>query len=169
MPYLGLNIPIGKSGDSAGPGFRIGTLLGGHVIPELSLNGEIALDVMNIKNVPNGVSDTAVMVDVVFSPLFHVQLDQLEFVVGPRLGAAIMAESASSGSQSASASATGLGYGLNIGIAIPVGSLAVGGMMTYTGRHFTEYCITPSGGSEQCGDVTGDDFKEVTLTGLLMF
>ena len=37
MPYIGLHIPVGSSGDAFDPGFRVGTFLGGHINPMFSL------------------------------------------------------------------------------------------------------------------------------------
>jgi len=172
MPYLGLNIPVGDSGDGMDPGLRLGAIMGGHVIPELSLNGELAIDFMNFSNVPSGIDITAAMVDVMFSPLFHFGTGQIEGFVGPRLGAFVMAESLSysGSSSSATASGSGLAYGFNVGVAIPLGNIAIGGILSYSGRHFTEVCSKPSGGSETCNnDPSGDDFKEIALTGVMMF
>jgi hypothetical protein len=165
MPYLGLNIPVGDSGEGIDPGLRLGALMGGHVIPELSLNGELAIDVLNLKDSGDV---TAVMVDVMFSPLFHFATPQVEILVGPRLGG--FGYSLSSSGSSASGSMSGLSYGFNLGIAIPVGNIAVGGMLTYTGRHATEVCYTSSSGNESCSsDFEMDDFKTLAFTGLMMF
>jgi hypothetical protein len=165
MPYLGLNIPVGDSGDGMDPGLRLGGILGGHVIPELSLNGELAIDILNPKN---GSDVTAVMADVMFSPLFHFGAPQIEVIVGPRLG--VFGYSVSQSGSSSSFSASGLSYGFNLGVAFPVGNVAIGGLLAYTGRHATEVCYTSSSGSESCSsDISGDDIKSVALTGVVMF
>jgi hypothetical protein len=170
MPYLGANIPVGDAGDSFDPGFRIGTILGGHVMPEVSLNGELAIDIMNPKNVPSGMSVTEVIVDVVFSPLFHFGTDQIEGFVGPRLGTFAMSASVSYQGTSMDGSVRGLAYGFNLGVAIPVGDMAIGGLLSYTGRHATKVCSTISGEPEICdSSPSGDDLKTLSIVGTLLF
>jgi hypothetical protein len=170
MPYLGVQIPVGSSGDSLGTGLRLGAILGGHVIPELSLNGELTIDIMNPKNVPSGMSVTEVIVDLVFSPLLHFGTDQIECFVGPKIGAFGMSASLSYQGASESANAQGLAYGLNAGVAFPVGNLAIGGLLAYTGRHATKVCSTASGGSETCDtSPSGDDMRQLSITGMVLF
>jgi hypothetical protein len=170
MPYLGLNIPVGKSGDDLGSGFRMGAIVGGHVIPELSLNGELSIDFMNPKNVPSGASVTEVIADIVFSPLVHFGSDQIEVFAGPRIGAFGMSGSFSYGGSSTDDSAQGLAYGFNVGAAVPVGNMAIGGLLVYTGRHATKVCSTLSGQSETCNSSpSGDDLKTLSIVGTVMF
>jgi len=170
MPYLGLHIPVGSSGDSMDPGFRIGALLGGHINPMVSLNGEMTIDVMNPKDVPSGMDVTEVMVDVLFSPLIHFGNGQIEGFFGPKIGAFGMSGTASMNGMSADTSARGLAYGFNLGAAIPVGNIAVGGLVSFVGRHATHMCVTEPGQSEQCSDSpSGDDFKAFSITVAMLF
>jgi hypothetical protein len=164
-----MHVPVGDSGDGLDPGFRIGAILGGRVLPELSLNGEIAIDVMNPSHVQSGVDVSIVMVDFVFSPLFHFGNDHVEGFVGPRIGGFLMEGSSSYQSRSMEGSASGIAYGLNVGFAINAGKVALGAIFSYTGRHAMETCTKFSGSSETCDTDTGDDFKEVTAAGLVMF
>jgi hypothetical protein len=170
MPYLGLNVPVGRSGDFTGTGFRLGGILGGNVTPWLSINGEIALDFMNPKNVPSGYDVAEVFFDVTFSPLAHFGTDAVQFFVGPKLGIFGFGSSSSYSGQTSSTSASGGAYGLNGGFAVPVGNMAIGALLSFTGRHATKACETPPGGSETCDDSpSGPDFKQVGITGTLMF
>jgi hypothetical protein len=52
MPYLGVNSFQGTNAVNLGPGFRIGTLLGGRIGRSFSINGELTIDFMNPENVP---------------------------------------------------------------------------------------------------------------------
>lgn len=170
MPYLGLNVPVGTAGDHYDAGFRVGAILGGIVMPWLSLNGEIALDIMNPKNVPSEYDVSVVFFDVTFSPLAHFGTDAVQFFVGPKLGIFGFGTSASYAGATSTGSASGGVYGLNGGFAIPIGNMAVGGLLSFTGRHATRSCSTPSGGSETCNDSpSGGDFKQLGITGTLMF
>jgi hypothetical protein len=170
MPYIGLNVPVGSSGDSFGPGFRLGALLGGHLNPMLSLNGEMTIDVMNIKNAPSGTDVSEVMVDLLFSPLVHFGTDQIEGFVGPKIGGFGMSGSAKAGTNSVDGKAQGLAYGFNLGVAAPLGSVAIGGLVSYVGRHATKICTTVSGQSERCdSSPSGNDFKSLGFAGLVLF
>ena len=170
MPFIGLNIPAGTTSDSFSPGLRLGTLLGGHVAPFLSLNGEFTIDVLNPKNVPSGYDVSAVAIDLAFSPLFHVPTGNIEIVLGPKLGAFGYAASVKYSGASVDGNAQGLSYGLNIGVFGGVGKLAIGGLVGYTGRHATKVCSTRSGYSETCTDSpSGDDMKILSITGAVLF
>jgi hypothetical protein len=170
MPYIGLHIPVGSSGDAFDPGFRVGTFLGGHINPMFSLNGEITIDVMNPKNVSSGVDVTEVMVDLLFSPLVHFGNGQIEGFIGPKFGGFGMSASAKMAGLSMDGSARGLAYGFNLGLAVPVGNIAIGGLISYTGRHATQVCQTSPGLAETCDDSpSGDDFKTFSFTAAVLF
>jgi hypothetical protein len=170
MPYIGINIPVGSFGDSFDTGFRMGALLGGHINPMLSLNGEITIDVLNPKHVPSGVDVTAVMVDMLFSPLLHFGNAQVEGFFGPKIGAFIYALTAKSGGVEAKGSASGLAYGFNLGAAVPIGNIAVGGLLSFVGRHATKACYQNPGQAEVCDDSpSGDDAKMLSITGAVLF
>jgi hypothetical protein len=170
MPYLGLQIPVGNSGDGFNPGFRMGTLLGGHINPMLSLNGEITIDVMNRKNVPSGTDVTEVMVDLLFSPLLHFGTEQIHGFFGPKIGAFGMAGTTKTSGTTTDGSANGWAYGVNLGAAFPIGNMAAGGLVSYVGRHATKVCNKLSGQSERCNDSpSGDDFKVFSVAGVLWF
>ena len=92
---------------------------------------------MNPNSTPDS-SYTDVVVDITFSPLFHIPLPMLEIVLGPKLG--LFGESISisdsySGTSS-SGSASGLAYGFNAGVFVPLGNIAIGGLLNYTRRNY---------------------------------
>jgi hypothetical protein len=172
MPFLGVNIPVGDASDAFDAGLRLGGLFGGHVSPELSLNGEFTLDVLNPKGVTSGYDVTAVAADFAFSPLLHVLGDKLDIVIGPKLGFFGYAVSFkdSSGNTLMDGSAQGLAYGFNLGVFGGVGNMAIGGLLSYTGRHATRACTSLDGYPEQCDDSpSGDDLKTMSVTGAVLF
>jgi hypothetical protein len=153
-----------------GTGFQMGGLLGGHVSPQFSLNGEFTLDWLSPKDVPSGLDVTAMIVDVTFSPLFHVLGDKLDIVIGPKLGFFGFAMSMKDSTESLDESGEGLAYGFNLGVFGAVGNMGIGGLLSYTGRSFTHACVTMSGYGETCtDDPGGPDFKTLSVTGALLF
>ncbi len=159
-----------RAPDSFDPGLRLGSLLGGHVAPSISLNGELTIDIFNPKNVPSGYDVTAVAVDLAFSPLYHVANGGIEIVLGPKIGGfGYSASIKDSSGNSMDGSARGVSYGFNLGVFGEVGNLAVGGLVGYTGRHATRACTTLYG-SETCDDSpSGDDLKLLSITGAVLF
>jgi hypothetical protein len=138
MPYLGVNIPVGSTSDGYSTGLRLGGIFGFNVNQFLSLNGELTIDILNADS-PAGVSTSAAEVDFTFSPFFHFDIPGLEFVVGPKLGFfGFSATQSQSGYSDVTASGSGLAYGVNAGVFIPLGRIAIGGLLNYTGRHFSE-------------------------------
>jgi hypothetical protein len=170
MPYIGLHIPVGQFGDNFGPGFRLGTLLGYHIDPLFSINGEFTVDVLNPKHVPSGVDTVSVIVDMNISPLLHLGTDSFQGFVGPKLGAFGYSAKASGGGETAEENGQGLTYGLNVGFGIPVSNFLVGGMFSFTGRHTLHFCQKLPDQDEECtDDYQGDDLKSVDFTGFVLF
>jgi hypothetical protein len=153
LPYLGLESHQGSADSDLGTGFVLGTLLGGRLNPNFSINGEFRIDVLNPKNVPSGGDVTLVEVDFTASPLFHVPLPSGEIVLGPRLGFFGAASSVSYGGvEQMNSSASGLVAGLNAGAFFDVShSTALGGMVSFTIRDPSRACTTV-GGIEYCDE-----------------
>lgn len=169
MPYIGVQIPTGDFGKSFDPGLRLGALLGGHVNPLISINGEFNIDILNPTGVPSGMDVTAVAIDMLFSPLLHLGTDAFEAFIGPRFGFSGIVISAKSGSTTTDTSYTGIGYGVNAGVGLPLGKVAIGAMFSYTGRSPTKACRKRTGYSESCGDYKDDDLHSVAFSGLVLF
>lgn len=170
MPFIGAHIPTGDFGDAYDPGLRLGTLLGGHISPALSLNGELAIDILNPAHVPSGADVTAVMVDMLFSPLLHFGSEAFEGFIGPKLGFFGLSASISYRGQEIEGSAQGLAYGFNAGMGVPIGKLAVGILFGYVGRHALRSCTKQSGASEKCTDnPEGDDVHAFSFSGMVLF
>jgi hypothetical protein len=151
--YLGVNSFQGDSGANLGPGFRMGAILGGRVTPQLSLNGEMTLDFLNIKNLSAGADASAVAVDLAFSPLFHLELSPVaELVIGPKLGIQVTSEQDSlDGLDQGTTTGNGWVFGVNAGVFASVSpSTSLGLLVNFEGRTYSEMCFTPPGGSENC-------------------
>jgi hypothetical protein len=137
MPFVGVHRPFS---DAFSLGFRAGFLAGYHVLPFVSVNGELAFDLMDANNVsePNYVK--AYVADLALSPLYHLQLAWGDIVVGPRIGGFRSACSDYSHEEIAH----GLAYGLNAGIFGRVGAMALGMLLGYTRRYTTGTSVEPA-------------------------
>jgi hypothetical protein len=163
MPYIGVHVPVGKASDGLSPGLHLGGLIGINLPPFLSLNCELSFDLLN----PDGSNSdlTYVMYDFTFSPLFHFSIPQLDFVVGPKFGYFGYYISDSQGDSSNDVE-SGYAYGLNAGVFVPVGSIALGGLFSFVGRHVSSTCDS----SGWCyNDSHGPDHKFFSFSGALLF
>jgi hypothetical protein len=136
MPFVGVHRP---SGDAFDIGFRAGFLAGYHVFPVVSVNGELAFDLMNANNVSETDYVKAYVADLVLSPLYHLEFAWGEIVVGPRMGAF---RSACSGNNQQEI-AHGLAYGLNAGVFGRADAMALGALLAYTRRYTTGRAVEP--------------------------
>jgi hypothetical protein len=173
MIFLGVNSFQGSNNSDLGPGFRIGTILGGRLNNQFSLNGEFTIDGQNIKNLPSGTDVTSVEVDLAFSPLFHLHQGSMEIVLGPKLGFMGAAASTTSGGVNAG-SANGSGYvlGANAGIFGAVTpSTSIGGLISFASRPFSKVCSTQPGFSETClpSNQLPDADKVLGITGAVLW
>ena len=171
MVFLGVNSLQGSTGNGEDVGFRIGTIMGGRVNESFSINGELTLDVLNPKGVPAGVDVTEVEADLALSPLFHVQLNNVELVVGPKLGFMGYSEQTNDTGLSTSASGSGYVYGLNAGVFASISrSTSIGGLISLAARKFTNVCQTDDTGTQTCSssNLPGAD-KVLGLTGAILF
>ena len=155
LPYIGLSSTVGQYSDGYFPGLRVGALLGVHVGPLLSLNGELGVDIMNPNagNTYTGTADrTEAFFDFTLSPLFHFGVPNLEFAVGPKIGwfNFVGSSRASDGGRGHSYTLDynghGIVYGFTAGAFVPVGRMALGGILSFTGRSFSGFHCSGSGG-----------------------
>lgn len=86
VPYIGTHSYQSATNGAYFPGFRIGTLIGGRVNEQLSLNWELTFDISNIDTTPAAPSSSEFAFDFAFSPLVHFPLGPAEIVLGPKLG-----------------------------------------------------------------------------------
>jgi len=164
-PYLGFNLPMGSTLDNYSLGFRLGALLGWHVSPGLSLNGECSLDFVDADTDSSFWRPHEHTIDVAMSPLVHIRSSRI--VVGPKVGWFSNARS----SPTLTWNGQGVLFGLNAGLFIPVRRVMVGGLLGAALREFTSFsCVDqatlPS--PETCG-YHRNPTKTVDLTGAVLF
>jgi hypothetical protein len=178
MFYLGANVFTGNLGENVfaeqvqvDPGLRLGTILGLRVNQQFSLNGELTLDAVNLRNAPLDVA--AGVADLALSPLFHVVSGNLEAVIGPKLGLWGLKITNNNGITGASDQLTASGWlaGINAGaFASIAGTTSIGGLLSVEARRYTQVCDRPAGSVETCGTngATSTD-KVFGVNGAVMF
>jgi hypothetical protein len=136
MPLVGLQ-SIQNDNSGTGPGLRVGGLVGARINEQFSFNGELLFDLLNISNVPAGVSESAYFIQFAAAPLFHVPASPTaEIVLGPKLGLFVehVSVSGSLGSYSLDASGSGEGLlaGANLGAFFRLSdALSLGGLVNF--------------------------------------
>ena len=145
VPYFGFNLPVGSLAEVYSAGFRFGALVGWHVTPRMSMNGELTLDFMDADTDSSFVKPHERYLDFALSPLLHFRSG--EIVVGPKLGWFTNNRSDSDDDRVVYLtygtrlglgphSGQGLLLGINAGGFISVGKLAIGLVASGTFRHF---------------------------------
>ena len=147
LPDIGVQSFRGDTGQGVDAGFRTGALLGGQINENLSLNGELTVDIINFETNGGDSGESGADVDVAFSPLYHVPSGPLELVVGPKLGFVVRSFSETSIRDSngnvgtLDVTAHGWVFGLNGGVFGHVSrTMSIGGLLSFVLR-------TTSGGS----------------------
>jgi hypothetical protein len=170
IPSLGIHSFQNDSAKDLDAGLRLQATVGGRVSDVVSVNVEVALDVMNPNNVPSGVDVSAMQYHGALSPLVHLGTGATEVVLGPKLGLFKMSVDASGGGQSVSSSAHGWLYGVNFGIFGRLNDKAsLGGLLSFDFEKATEVCLSAPGAGEQCeGSNLGDSAKVLGVSLALM-
>jgi len=136
---------VGSLAEVYSAGFRFGALVGWHVTPRMSMNGELTLDFMDADTDSSFVKPHERYLDFALSPLLHFRSG--EIVVGPKLGWFTNNRSDSDDDRVVYLtygtrlglgphSGQGLLLGINAGGFISVGKLAIGLVASGTFRHF---------------------------------
>jgi hypothetical protein len=86
MPFIGLHSFQDSNSSGVDAGLRLGTFLGAFTNNDFSVNGAVTFDVMNPNSKADPLEISAQMLELTFSPLFHLGSPQVEFIVGPKLG-----------------------------------------------------------------------------------
>jgi len=169
MPFVGVHLPLGAASTAFDLGFRVGGILGHHVLPFLSLNGELTFDVLNGNEISAADHQSAHTVDLTFSPLFHFPTERGTIVLGPRVGGFSHAVSLVdfTNTPDGALNAHGLAYGLNAGLFGGIRDVAVGLLIGYTNRHATETCSTPRNSPEVCAS-GGTPFQVLSITAAVL-
>ena len=106
--------------------------------------------------------ETALELDLAFSPLFHAPIGTGEFVIGPKLGAFAAADTLTyGGTEVQTISASGYVVGFNTGVFFDVSpAVALGGMISFSIRDATKVCVK-YGGVESCDSTTNYNSEKV--------
>jgi hypothetical protein len=180
IPNLGLNLPVGTLDRSYSAGLRVGALVGWHLSPRVSINGELTLDLMDADKDSSFVAAHEYYLDFALSPLFHFRSGAI--VVGPQLGWFVNSRSQDAGtgrealftggSRSGSGlfgpdaatvavhTGQGLVLGINAGGFVPTRKVAIGLLAGFTFRRFA---IAECSGSDCAGDLGNTMVASVAL------
>ena len=164
MLTLGVNSVVGSDSDYFSSGFSMGGIFGGHLSRDLSLNGEIAINILNPDTASS--DSTFVLVDFAFSPFYHFGQGNMEFMLGPKIGGYGLAVTYDGSDDKYSES--GLLYGFNAAVFFQLSqTMAIGGLLNYTGHHPTKACVTYDGAESCSSSNLGDDLDLFTVNGAL--
>jgi hypothetical protein len=142
------------SGEDPDVGPRMGALLGWHLGSNLSLNGEIGFDIVRPSAVSLRGDSHGLLFEYALSPLLHAGSVGGEFVLGPKVGRfSYSVESLGHGAMALDA--RGWSYGINAGVLLPVQTMAVGVLVSYTTMHVSKICE----GTCKSPDVGSADFN----------
>ena len=171
MPYLGVQANEGATGSDQNVGFRMGGLIGYRANGQFSLNAELTIDVLNLKNGPPGVDLSGGAVDLAFSPLLHFDAGSLELAIGPKLGIGATIVTANQAGIRDQSTTSGFVYGVNAGAFLPLGNGAsLGLLLSFQVRTVSEYCQKPDGGSDMCVGVSNANSDKILgVTGAALF
>ena len=138
-----MNVPVGSLAEGYSPGVRFGAIGGWRSGPKVSLNGEVALDLIDASDDASFLRPHEYYLDFTASPLLHLRSGSI--VVGPKLGWFVnrRSQSLSSGGGPNLRAHTGQGLtvGLNLGGFADVGGVALGMIATFGYRKFvTSHC-----------------------------
>jgi hypothetical protein len=128
IPSLGINLPVGTGSDNHWFGTNLGLLVGWKTAGRASLNAQLSLDSLDIHSASQGPKPEEKYTDIALAPLFHIETTKAILVFGPTLGFFhhTVWQSDSDGTK---LSSRGLSVGLNLGIFVPLGRIALGGVL----------------------------------------
>lgn len=174
LPFLGFHSYRGSGWQGFDAGVRLGAVLGARASEAFSLNGKIAVDLLNPDPTAFGISGItrdarAALVSV--TPLVHLRPSpKVEIVVGPELGGGYFWESfelsSAAGPIAGNATTRGWLLGLQGGVFVAAGdTVSVGGLLSYSYFHATNACSTASG-VETCDGSPSFDSPDILSLGL---
>jgi hypothetical protein len=171
MPLLGINAIEGMNGGNVDAGLRVGGLLGARIGSMFSINGELTLDTINVKNLAPGESFSSFNLVLTASPLFHVREGPVEVVLGPKFGFFGYAVSDTpAGGDTGNGHGGGYVIGVNAGTFVAVSrSISLGGLVSFESQSYRQTCFTPPGAPESCRGSPGPADPVVGITGAMLF
>lgn len=142
----------------------MGAIVGWHLGSNLSLNGEIGFNIVRPSASSLRGDSHGLLFEYALSPLLHAGSAGGEFVLGPKVGRfSYSVESQSLGAMALDA--RGWSYGLNAGLLLPVETMAVGLLVTYTAMHVNEICA----GTCNAPDAGSADFNVLGASLALLY
>jgi hypothetical protein len=150
LPFVGVHSYQGTSQASYMPGPRLGAIVGGRLVPWLSIDAEVTYDRSLFHG---GVDASESFVDLSLSPLLHVVRGPVEIVFGPEVG---YFRRSSSGRPEGLGlvvddSSTGFAAGLNAGVFGRLNRhVSLGGLLSFELRKDRRYCVVRPGQAEIC-------------------
>ena len=156
MPFLGLHSFQDSSSSGFDAGLRIGALVGGFATGQWSLNAGMAFDVFNPNSQASdaGLDISGKMLDLTFSPLFHIGNAKGELVIGPKLGGWVEwvhVTGAAPAGVAVDATAEGWTLGGNMGGFLTASpTVLVGILMTLELREPLHACASATNVAEMC-------------------
>jgi hypothetical protein len=142
LPYLGLSLPLGVNSGSYAVGHNFGALIGIHLTPGFSISTEINVDYMS-----PGPLATETQTDYALGPLLQSGNARHVWVLGMKLGAFNIKRSVGGTATNRYSETTGTSYsnsgfvwGVTFGGFVPVGPVALGGLVRITARFLSSNC-----------------------------
>jgi hypothetical protein len=177
LPYIGTHSYQGGANAAYFPGFRIGTLIGGRITEQFSLNWELTFDVSNIDEptpppplVSSSSSEFAF--DFAFSPMLHFPAGPADFVLGPKLGVFwVHTDVRTDGSYSSTShQGTGILGGLTVGTFMAVSPNTSLGVLVSGELRAVEHACDVNAGEVALCDLARDSAAKILgLTAAAMF
>jgi len=166
VPYLGTHSYQSATARAYFPGFRFGTLIGGRVNEQLSLNWELTFDISNIDTAPAAPSSSEFAFDFAFSPLIHIPAGPAEILLGPKLGVFWVSTDVHQNASYTSQSHQGTGIlgGITAGTFMAVSSTVSLGVLLSGEIRKLEHACTVNAGEVALCDLARDD--SATIIGL---
>jgi hypothetical protein len=161
-----MNVPMGKLADGYTQGLHFGVLAGWHLTPRVSLNGGLALDLMNDETDSGILQPHEFYVDATLTPLAHFQSGAM--FIGPQIGLFANRRSHTysfrvSDPVPDSHSGQGIVAGLIAGAFAPVSNLALG---LVAGVSYRRFVATDCGGVACSGKLDSVVKLDVSLAAL---
>jgi hypothetical protein len=155
--FVGFNKLLGDVGEGANAGPRLGGSLGVHLNRNVSLNGELAMDVFS----PDSISDFSrrrFYLSVV--PTLHVPISKGQLLIAPKFGRMRASRSVTSDGKLFHQSMSGYVVGVKAALGFNVGSMLIGPLVMMETTTITKSCTDGEFG----GCITGADIRSASVS-----
>ena len=172
LPYIGTHSYQNATARDYFPGFRLGSLIGGRVNEQISLNWELTFDISNIDTPPAATSSSEFAFDFAFSPMFHLPAGAAEILLGPKLGVFWVHTDVHNDMtfNDESHQGTGILGGLTVGTFMAVSStVSLGVLVSVEARKIEHACDVNAGEIALCDRARDSSATLVGLTAAALF